>query len=94
MNRVTFTICCVLLLSSQAVGLAPIGPATSDLDKGQFAIGAEYVKGDYESNIENVTARYQYQGIDLGTAYSPGVSGLIDLDGFWGKVSYIWSDRQ
>jgi len=93
MNRVTFTICCVLLLSSQAVGLSLIGPATSDLDPGDFAIGIEYVKGDIEIGIENLTARYQSQGVDLGTLSFPGISEGYDFDGIVGKVSYGLSDR-
>ncbi|MBA7480316.1 hypothetical protein ES707_15767 [subsurface metagenome] len=50
MYRVTFTICCVLLLSSQAVGFAPIGPAASNLEKGQFALGFDYAhsENDFE----------------------------------------------
>ena len=48
MNRVTFTICCVLLLSSQAVGIAPIGPAASNLEKGQFALGFDYAHSEFD----------------------------------------------
>ena len=48
MNRVTFTICCVLLLSSQAVGFAPIGPASSNLEKGQFALGFDYAHSEFD----------------------------------------------
>ena len=48
MNRVTFTICCVFLLSNQAVGLAPIGPAASNLEKGQFALGFDYAHNEFD----------------------------------------------
>ena len=93
MNRVTFTICCVLLLSSQAVGFAPIGPASSDLDQGQFATGAEYVKGDFKMFIENYTATFSGAGFDW-TSYLPADSEPeFRLDGFFGKVSYGLTDR-
>ena len=93
MNRVTFTICCVLLLSSQAVGLAPIGPASSGLDQGQFAIGTEYVKGDFMTGFEN--SIYTYSGLGpVRTVRQPGkIPAEVDLDGFLGKLSYGLTDR-
>ncbi len=90
MDRVTFTICCVLLLSSQAVGIAPIGPASSNLDQGQFAIGMECVKGDFKANFENST--FTYSG--LGTIRLSGkIPTETDLNGYLGKLSYGITDR-
>ncbi|TKJ35808.1 MAG: hypothetical protein CEE38_14485 [Planctomycetes bacterium B3_Pla] len=43
-----FNVVVICLLSSQAVGLAPIGPAASDLEKGQVAIGFDYSDGEAE----------------------------------------------
>jgi len=93
MKRVTFTICCVLLLSSQAVGFAPIGPASSDLDQGQFATGAEYVKGDFKTIYENYTVTWSNAGFNE-TSYLPGKTDAeLYLDGFFGKVSFGLTDR-
>jgi len=55
MNRVTFTICCVLLLSSQAVGIAPIGPAASTLDQGRIKLGFDYTHTVFDGLPFDVT---------------------------------------
>ena len=89
MNRVTFTICCVLLLSSQAVGIVPIGPASSDLDQGQFAIGFDHSNCDHKLNLENRTVTYS----DLGTFRQADFSSEVELKGYLGKVSYGITDR-
>ena len=90
MNRVTFTICFVLLLSSQAFGLAPIGPASSGLAQGQFAIGTEYVKGDFKTEFKNYTIMFGDRGIQR----LPGGNDVeFDLDVYFGKVSYGVSDE-
>ncbi len=91
MYRVTFfTICCVLLLSSRAVGFAPIGPAACDLDQGQFAIGTDYVKGDFKTSFENLYITVE----GVGTQRLPGGSDIeFELDGYSGKVSYGVSDQ-
>jgi len=48
MNRVTFTICCVLLLDSTLFAFFPIGPPSSNIEKGQFALGVDYAHIEYD----------------------------------------------
>lgn len=90
MDRVTFTICCVLLLSRQAVGIVPIGPASSDLGQGQFAIGFDYSNCDHKLSLENRTVTYS--GLD--TIHLPDtLSNEVELKGYLGKVSYGITER-
>jgi len=85
-----FFVVVVCVLSSQAVGLAPIGPASSDLGQGQFAIGFDYANGDFELSFENLT--FTYSG--LGTVRLPGkIPTEADLDGYLGKLSYGITNR-
>ncbi|MBA7536925.1 hypothetical protein ES705_29191 [subsurface metagenome] len=91
MNRVTFTICCVLLLSSQAVGFAPIGPASSDLDQGQFAAGFDYANGEIGASMDNLSATYA----GFGTFDIPGeISfGDVDMGSYYARLAYGLNDR-
>lgn len=86
MYRVTFTICCVLLLSSQAVGFAPIGPAASDLEKGQFALGFDYAHNEFELEGEGGSSlplpEFELQW-DIVTEF-----GERETDFYSGKISY------
>jgi len=89
----TGIVCAMILLLGigQSWAISPIGPATSDLDHGEFAIEIEYVKGDFEIKTENVTGQYQFQDIE-GTLTTPGIPYKYDLDGPGGKMSYGLSD--
>ncbi|HCO96462.1 MAG TPA: hypothetical protein DIU00_21400 [Phycisphaerales bacterium] len=79
----------LLLWTGLAHGVTPIGPATSDLDQGQFAIGFDYSNGDFETDYENLIATYS----GLGTIVLPDKSISADLEGYFGKVSYGIKDR-
>jgi len=85
MNRVT-TICCVLLLSNQAVGFAPIGPAASNLEKGQFALGFDYAysKNDLEGEGGSSLLLPEFElGWDMSTEL-----GESETNFYSGKFSY------
>jgi len=86
MYRVTFVICCVLLLSGQAVGFAPIGPAASVLEKGQFALGFDYAhnKIDLEGKGEGSLLLSEFD-ILWGMATELGEG---ETDAYFGKISY------
>lgn len=85
-NRVTFTICCVLWLSSQAVGIAPMGPAASDLEKGQFALGFDYAhsKNDLEGEGGSSLLLPEFE---LEWSMSAEL-GEGETDSYLGKIRY------
>lgn len=95
MNRVTFTICCVLLCAGRAFALAPIGPAASDLEKGQVAVGFDYgngdvewvgtifgIEGDGESQFDSYLGKIRF-GVQDGLEIF-GRFGGAEVDGSWG----------
>ena len=90
MNRVTFTICCVLLLSSQAVGFAPIGPATSDLGQGQFAAGFDYANGEIGASMDS--GKVTIAG--LGTVDIPGeMSQDAEVESYYARLAFGLNNR-
>ena len=91
MNRVTFTICCVLLLSSQAIGFAPIGPAASDLAQGQFAAGFDYAKGEIGASMDS--GKVTIAG--LGTFNIPGEISLgdADMESYYARLAFGLNSR-
>ena len=77
MNRVTFTICCVLLCAGQALALAPIGPPASDLEKGQVGIGFDYGNGEAEV---------------IGKMLGLEFKGESEFDAYLGKIRFGIAD--
>ncbi|MBW2605324.1 MAG: outer membrane beta-barrel protein [Deltaproteobacteria bacterium] len=91
MNRVTFTICCVLLLSGQAVGFAPIGPTTSDLDQGQFAFGFDYANGEISASMDHLRATYAgSRPIDIAGETS---TGFVGMNSYYARLAFGLNDR-
>jgi len=73
MDRVTLTIWYVLVCAGQALGVAPIGPASSDIEKGQFTVSFDYSQGE----VDLVGAML---GIEL--------EAESEFDSYLGKVSF------
>ena len=82
----------VMGIASQAVGFAPIGPATSDLGQGQFAAGFDYANGEIGARAD-----YHHRTI-TGSGWKvvfPGEISLgdIEMDGYYARLAFGLNDR-